>query len=369
MSLGKSVKDLITLVLIGALMYLLWQFSSVVIYVLISAVMAIVAKPLVRFMERFSIGGRHLPRLVTSSVALVVLWLILGGLASAFIPLIYSKFKDLSMLTETDWQTSLASLTQYITSFEHSVETKFGIDDIDIIGSLQSVIFGGVDFNVVDTLSSFASVFVTLAVSLFSITFITFYFIKEDDLFYRIVSGVFPDKYKKNIYKALDSATYLVTRYFRGVIIESFIVATIITIVMLLFGMPFSDAVVIGLVMGIMNVIPYAGPVIGSIISLGMGVLSPIDGDVLHTLIVVISTIVVVKVIDDFIIQPQLYSKQVQAHPLEVFLVILLASQIAGIWGMFLAIPLYTIIRVFAREFFSEYSVVRQLTGRMSSKD
>ena len=92
----------------------------------------------------------------------------------------------------------------------------------------------------------------------------------------------------------------------------------------------------------------------------------PIDGEIMYTAAVVLSTIVVVKIIDDFVIQPTLYSERIQAHPLEVFLVILIAGFIGGVWGMLLAIPLYTITRVFAREFFSEYSIVRKLTNQMT---
>ena len=133
-----------------------------------------------------------------------------------------------------------------------------------------------------------------------------------------------------------------------------------------LFGMDLSDALVIGLIMGVMNVVPYAGPFIGGLISVAMSTLTPIDGAILYTMTVVFSTIVVVKVIDDFIIQPTLYSERIQAHPLEVFLVILIAGYIGGVWGMLLAIPLYTILRVFAREFLSEYSIVRKLTNQMT---
>jgi predicted PurR-regulated permease PerM len=76
----------------------------------------------------------------------------------------------------------------------------------------------------------------------------------------------------------------------------------------------------------------------------------------------------VVKIIDDFIIQPTLYSERVNAHPLEIFLVILISGHVGGVVGMLLAIPLYTVIRVIAREFFSEYGVVRRLTGKMDEK-
>ena len=135
---------------------------------------------------------------------------------------------------------------------------------------------------------------------------------------------------------------------------------------LVLFGMSMRDASVIGLIMGVMNVVPYAGPFIGGLIAVSISMLTPIGGEIMYTACVVLSTIVVVKVVDDFVIQPTLYSERIQAHPLEVFLVILIAGFIGGVWGMLLAIPLYTIIRVFAREFFSEYSIVRKLTNQMT---
>ena len=97
-----------------------------------------------------------------------------------------------------------------------------------------------------------------------------------------------------------------------------------------------------------------------------MDIITPIDGNIVYTVVAIVSTIVSVKVVDDFIIQPTIYSDRVQAHPLEIFLCILVAGTVAGVWGMLLAIPLYTVLRVFAREFFSEYSLVRKLTSQMT---
>ena len=63
--------------------------------------------------------------------------------------------------------------------------------------------------------------------------------------------------------------------------------------------------------------------------------------------------------------QPTLYSERVKAQPLEIFLVILIAGSLAGVIGMLLAIPLYTVLRVFAKEFFSQISLVRKLTEKI----
>lgn len=139
----------------------------------------------------------------------------------------------------------------------------------------------------------------------------------------------------------------------------------IISLTMMAFGMKAADAAFIGLVMGVMNVVPYAGPLIGGIISVFVGIVTPIgDLSVGHTVTVIVGSLLILKGLDDFVLQPTLYSERVKAHPLEVFLVILIAGSLAGILGMLLAIPSYTVIRVFAKEFFSQFRLVRKLTER-----
>jgi predicted PurR-regulated permease PerM len=73
----------------------------------------------------------------------------------------------------------------------------------------------------------------------------------------------------------------------------------------------------------------------------------------------------VAQVLDNVVLQPYIYSQSVKAHPLEIFLVIIMAGNVAGIVGMIVAIPAYSIFRVFIREFFNEFKVVKELTGDM----
>ena len=135
---------------------------------------------------------------------------------------------------------------------------------------------------------------------------------------------------------------------------------------MMAFGMKAADAAFIGLIMGVMNVVPYAGPLIGGVVSVFVGIVSPIEGmSVGHTAFVIAGSLLILKGMDDFILQPTLYSERVKAHPLEIFLVILIAGSLAGILGMLLAIPSYTVLRVFAKEFFSQFRLVRKLTEKI----
>ena len=363
---GQTVlKGLVTLLVIGGILFLLWYLSNVVTYVLLSAVLAVVGRPLVNLLAGVKLRGRSVPRWLAAAATLLVIWIVGGGFCSLFLPLVFDKLRELATL---DWNAVLGSIEEPMMRLQRAMHDTFGIDDVNISEAIREYLMSNVDINFLGTFASIASSFKTVAIALFSVSFITFYFLKEEGLFYRIVALFFPERYRPNVYHALDSITALLSRYFGGLLVESMLLMAVISVVLLIAGMTFNNALIIGLIMGVMNLIPYAGPVIGAVVSLSMGIISPIEGDVAATITIIVVTILAVKLIDDFIIQPNLYSQRVQAHPLEVFLVILIAGYVAGMWGMMLAIPLYTVARVFAREFFSEYSLVRRLTSQMKDE-
>ena len=221
-----------------------------------------------------------------------------------------------------------------------------------------------VNYNTINnTFTSIVGTALSALIATFSIAFITFFFLKEDGLFYAMVKAMFPERLQANVERALDSITVLLSRYFTGILTESLILMVVISTAMILFGMKTDNALLIGLIMGVMNVIPYAGPLMGGIISAFVGIVTPIDGmTAIHTALLICCTLFCIKGFDDFVLQPTIYSERVKAHPLEIFLVILVAGYMAGIVGMLLAIPSYTVLRVLAKEFFSEFSLVQKLT-------
>ena len=360
MNTDKIIKGLATLIIVAAVLAVLGYLWHVVVYVAAAAILAILGRPLVRVISSVTLAGRRVSRGVAAAVTLVAIWIIAGGLLALFAPLVLNKVYELANL---DWSAITQMVRQWFIDAESYLESNLPID----LPSLELMLKDRVwSLFTPEMLEGVAGYVLSAAIAFFSISFITFFFLKEDGLFYKGVALFFPDKYHENVYRALDSITKLLSRYFAGLLVESLMLMTVVSVVMMLFGMAVSDALIIGLIMGVMNVVPYAGPVIGASISMMLSMLAPIDGNMLFTVAVLVSTIVVVKLIDDFIIQPTLYSERVQAHPLEVFLVILVAGYIGGVWGMLLAIPLYTILRVFAREFLSEYSIVQKLTNQMT---
>lgn len=350
-------------ILTAVVLFLIWYFSDIVIYILVSAVLAIVGRPLVNFLSRVRIQRFFIPRGIAAALTLMSMWVIFITACSLLIPLIMGKIYEFATLDFGSVLKTVEEPVMKIQSYLHALflmpESKFSLSDV-LATSLGKLI----DYETINTaFSSIINMGLSFVIAFLSISFITFFFLKEDGLFYAMIKAMFPDRYEENVTRALDKITVLLSRYFGGLLAESAVLMTVISIVMIIFGMKMEDAFFIGLIMGVMNVIPYAGPLIGGVASVFVGIVAPIHGYTAGaTMVIIILTLLCIKCLDDFVLQPTLYSERVKAHPLEVFLVILIAGSCAGVLGMLFAIPSYTVLRVFAKEFFSQVSLVRKLT-------
>mgnify|MGYP003239101864 CR=1 FL=1 len=342
----------------AAVLFLVWYFRSIVVYVLISAVLAVMGNPLVKRLAALHIKGWKVPRWLAALATLIVI--------SLFVPLVFNKIYQLS---NVDFATVVASIEEPIARAQSYLHEFFAMPEstFSLSEALASALKQVIDIESLNTVfASIVNVVLSSVIAIFSITFITFFFLRDEGLFYAMITAMFPERYHENITRALDSVTLLLARYFTGILSESLLLMVAVSLTMMAFGMKAADAAFIGLVMGVMNVVPYAGPLIGGVVSVFVGIVTPIGGmTVGHTAAVIIGSLLILKGLDDFVLQPTLYSSRVNAHPLEIFLVILIAGSLAGILGMLLAIPSYTVLRVFAKEFFSQFSLVRKLTEKI----
>jgi predicted PurR-regulated permease PerM len=239
-----------------------------------------------------------------------------------------------------------------------------------IVGKVAAVL----NINMIQTfIGSLISILGNVLIAIFSITFITFFFLKDQRLFFESILMWVPDKYLDNVTRALYSIKNLLTRYFIGIVIQSTCIMILVTIGMTIAGIDFQQALVMGLIIGILNVIPYAGPWIGLAIAITMGVASHINQDINTVVIPLVTYMIIVEVIthliDNIVFQPVIFSNSVRAHPLEIFIVVLAAGFAAGIPGMIFGIPAYTVLRVFAREFFYNFKAVQKITSSLSPEN
>lgn len=363
---NRVSKYLIGILATAVALVLLWYFRDIVGYVIISAVLAIIGSPLVKLIKKVRIKGRAMPGWLASLLVLLILWGVGVAAFSIFIPLIFGK---LTALASIDFSNILDSFEAPLQKFQNFLKEYFSLNvsTLSISDSITDQViklFNPEKLN--NFLGSIVSGVASTVIALFSVTFITFFFLKDDNLFLRIMLAVTPTKYEGNVRHALGSATAMLSRYFLGILAESTIMMLMVSISLICCGYLPQNAFFIGLIVGVLNVIPYVGPWLGFGISLLVS-MAFVGGDTTMTFIVLslAITILAAQMIDNFLLQPILYSNSVNAHPLEIFIVILMAGHFAGVVGMLLAIPTYTVLRVIAKEFFNNFKIVRKLTEKM----
>jgi len=210
-------------------------------------------------------------------------------------------------------------------------------------------------------------------IGVMSVFFIAFFFLKERGLFTSMVQSLAPNHEEEKWVTAIDESGGLLKRYFIGIALQVILVTLLVTSVLTFLG--FENALLIGFFAALMNVIPYLGPILGAgfavIITIsssispesGVEVVSGAFYDVLLPKLGIIALVFLfMQLVDNFIIQPNIFSKSVKAHPLEIFIIILVGAKLGGVLGMVIAIPLYTILRVIGKVFLSEFKIVQRMT-------
>lgn len=364
--MSRPLRIILSTVLAIVFILFVWYFSNIVFYILAAAVISFVGRPLVHMLDSLKIGRIRLPHALNALITLLVMFGLVAGLFSIFVPLIA---RQASIITSIDSEALMAGLREPLAFIDSSLQ-RFsllregeGIQQA-ILERLKSLVNVATFTNLFNYIVSFTGSFF---MAIFSILFISFFFLKDDTLFYDSFMLMFPQKYSASASRILKEVKRLLTRYFMGLLIELTTMITLITLGLLIFGV--ESALLIGFIGGLMNVIPYLGPLIGATIGIIIGIISSLSLGAYTSILPLSLTIAIVfivsNLVDNILLQPLIYSTSVKAHPIEIFLVIIIAGSLFGVVGMILAVPAYTVIRVILREFFSEMRIVKKLTENM----
>lgn len=364
-----TIKSLVAFLSALVFIFLVWYFRNIVTYVLISGVLSIMGRPLVELLCKIHIKKIRFPRPLSALLTLVVIWGLVALFMWVFVPLITKQINYLATIDssrvvllveeplarlEEFFRTYGGQLSNGMTIREFLTNKVSSILDIDLIQRFLGSAFGIVG---------------NTAIGVGSVSFITFFFLKDQHLFFDSILMWIPDKYTEGFTRALNSISRLLTRYFVGIVCQSTCVMIIIDIGMVIVGIEPQQAMVMGLIIGVLNIIPYIGPWIGFFIAMVMGIASHISMDfstVVWPLMAYMAIVVALtQVIDNMVFTPIIYSNSVKAHPLEIFIVVLAAGSFAGIGGMIISIPAYTVIRVFAKEFFNNFKAIQKITSNL----
>ena len=362
----KSILLFLGVLVIG---YLFWYFSTILVYILIAGIISLMGKPLMTLLEKVKYKNFQLPVSVRSLITLTAFWVVIIYFFKIMVPIVVYQANQFAAIDVTQIE---KSIQPSVDEFGKAIHQENVLEEQKISKYISEKVSGFLNVSNLSSFFSFVSGMLgNIFIAAFSITFIVFFFLMDDGMFYRIILFFVPDKYDDRFLKALKEIQSLLSRYFVGLGIESFLVAGLRVLAFhFILGMSFSNSLVIGIFSGIINVVPFVGPIIGTIFSILFTIVisfnAPLPYSLGYELLFVVIIYLAVQLIDNFLFQPYIYSKSVKAHPLEVFLVILMADSVAGIPGMILGIPVYTALRVMANEFFSKFRVVREITHNLN---
>ena len=346
----KALGITLGIVLLG---YFLYTIKSVIIYIIIAGILSLIARPCIFFLRK--------KLKVPNTIAVILTMLLMLGLLTClilmFIPLIAEQGKSLSLLEVDNLQKNIQEIFNQTTTY-------FTSQGIDVLSELKNVDFIAQFKEIPNLLNSVLGAVGSLSIGLFSVLFISFFFMKDSQLLKNSVMAIIPNKTEGRFSKSLEIINDLLSRYFIGLLFQITILFILYTLILLVFDI--DNAVVIAFLCALLNLIPYVGPMIGAVIMFVLSMTSNIgldfQSEILSTSLWIMFWYLMAQLIDNFISQPLIFSKTTKSHPLEIFLIIIIGGLLYGVVGMITAVPLYTALKVILKEFLSDNKIVKSIT-------
>lgn len=186
-------------------------------------------------------------------------------------------------------------------------------------------------------LGFFSHFFILLLVPL-----LVYYFLRDMDHLKHTLVALFPAKYRQRVLVAGSEIDVALGAYLRGLLLICFLVGLLTYLGLRLLGVEF--ALILGIIYGMTNIIPYFGPLIGALPAVFIALL---DSPLLA--LKVVGVMVAVQQLDSHLISPQVLGRSLGLHPLAVILALLTGGQLFGLPGLILAVPLAAMLRIVLR--------------------
>jgi predicted PurR-regulated permease PerM len=341
------------LIILG--IFLLIELKVLLVYLVVAAIISLIGRPIVLFLK----NKLKFSNLLAASISLFILGGLLFGIISLFIPLVIQQGENLSLLNLNELEYKLEKLMNEISLF-----LNFDPTNIEQYSSLKNF-FNTDNLGVIpEFLNHLLSLLGSFTIALFSVTFISFFLLKDSHILENAILVFVNDKSEGRLKKSFEKIKNLLSRYFLGLLLQITILLIMYSIILLILGI--KNAIVIAFLCALLNLIPYIGPIIAAFLMIFLTMTSNLEADfssvILPKTIYVMIGFFIGQIIDNFFSQPYIFSNSVKSHPLEIFIVILAGGTLMGTMGMIVAIPLYTALKVVFKAFLSENKIVKSLT-------
>lgn len=347
-TLERVVKFILGFTAIFVLGFLLYSYGTLVGYAIIAMIFSYILDPLVNRMQSAGINRTFSIALTLSSLILILVWI-----STNVIPIIANQMVELAS------QLNIRNIENITQKVDLLLTEKFDFVPEGVLSSnLASVLEDLFDVGEIPSaLSNIIGIFTNIFSAALIIPFATFFFLKDGTKIRRDILKLVPNKYFETALSLIDKIESRLGLYFRSVMLQSLIIAFTSWVGLSIVGL--NNALSVGIAVGIANTIPYFGPIIGYILSI---IVSIIEVGNFSLVLPCVLAILAVQILDNVILQPIIFSRSADIHPVAILFIIMIGAETAGILGMLVAIPIATIIKITFNQIswsFNNYYVFR----------
>jgi predicted PurR-regulated permease PerM len=320
--------------LIGLIVFACWVvsfFPDLVLALIISALAAFVLSPVVAALEG-RLGMRRIP-------AIILTFITVGGsfayLLAVAGPVLLDRLLSINeQMSQFPFEAKLVELSR---NLERSLPF---INAESLARTVHQMIGQATDAAGASIQNAFGTV-VTLAI----VPFVTYFILTDGHRAFATLIERVPNRYFEMTLNVIQKIRSQLVGYLKGWILDSMIVGILSIVGLTILGVDY--AFVIGVMAGIANLVPYLGPIVGASLAILVSLTQVGTFEMIGPIVIMT---VIIRLIDDFVVQPLCFARSVDMHPLTVILLLLIGHQMLGVGGMLLAIPFATIIKVSAVE-------------------
>lgn len=305
----------------------LYVASGIIVPILMAMLFAILLRPVVFFLNK----KFRFPHVIAVMTSVVLFVLLIVGI------LFFVSWKVGDMAS--DWDNIKTNLNAHYHNIQHWIKEEFNISYREQERYIQQA--GKDNLPGKEMIGSTMSSFTDILLNAVLIPIYTFLFLLYRNLFLNFLSKLFRSEYQTKVKDVLTQIKLSVQSYLVGIMIEVLIVSTLTSVGLSIIGVKY--AVLLGVITGVLNLIPYIGILIAGSLSIVATLTSSADISIIFG---VIGVNVVVQLIDNNLLIPLVVSSKVKINAFVSIVAIIIGGALGGVAGMFLAIPLTAILKV-----------------------
>ena len=339
-TLDRIVRFVLGAAAVATVGWMLWYFAGIVLYLAVGGILAYLLRPLVDRIQGLGLG--RVPAILLSFAGLLAA---ISVTVTSVVPFITRQVQDLSQLITVDTAVYVANLIE--AQIQEIAPLEQGVLEENVRQVAQSLVQGDLvgGERIANTVSSVVAVFTNVVYAIVIIPFVTFFLLKDELKIRRNLLHLVPNRYFEVTLSILAKVELSIGRYFRALLVQGTAIAVIASALLWIVGL--RGAIAIGIFTGLANTIPYFGPFLGFLAGTLVGIAQTGDASLVPGVALAMA---LTQLADNVLLQPLIFSRAAQTHPLVILFVVLVGAQLGGLVGMLVAIPVTTTVRVIAEQ-------------------